>query len=56
MGAPSWVQDPVIFSRSVGLFIRSKGRKPSSGADWGMISAIYRKLGGRVRASKSAEK
>jgi hypothetical protein len=50
---PAWVVDDDIFRRAVGLFMRNKGKKPSSGADWGMVSGIYKKLGGRVRSSKA---
>jgi hypothetical protein len=51
---PAWAVDSDIFKRAVGLFIRNYGKKPTSGADWGMVSGIYKKLGGRVRKAKSS--
>lgn len=51
---PSWAMQPELFKRAVGLFIRNYGKKPSGAADWGVITGIYRKLGGTV-SKKTAE-
>lgn len=52
---PKWVIDKSLFKRAVGLFIKNHGRKPKTNNDWGIISGIYKKLGGRVRKSKDSK-
>ena len=48
---PDWVIDKDIWKKSIGLFIKNHGRKPSD-KDWGIIGSIYKKMGGRKRTAK----
>jgi len=49
---PSWAIDDELWKRAYGLFLRQYGKKPNSGADFGIITGIYKKLGGRVQKKK----